>query len=212
MAENENEETGARRRILDVASQLFAENGLDGTSVRDIAKQAGLNLSLVSYYFGGKEGLYLELIQNFASDIKHQIDRVSEMFEAESMSREKISEILLMLVKTYSGLRLSHPYMGKILQRERVAGLPFARDIYEKTFTPMGEALVLQMVKAQKKGFISKDINPLLIVIFLQESIIGFHNLMDCAVEMTQSPLGRLKNFKDFENQLVHIFMNGILS
>lgn len=211
MANTKSVDLGPRQRLLEVAAKLFADRGLDGTSVRDIAKESGLNLSLVSYYFGGKEGLYLELIRSFALNIATELERVILLFEGEEPSSGTIKKFLSALVEAYSEIRSSHPQIGKILQRERVAGLPHACEIYEKTFAPVAEALVQQIVKAQKKGLVRKDINPLLIVIFLQESIIGFHNLMECPLQMTQSPLVKTKNFKDFQNQLVNIFLNGIL-
>lgn len=52
------EGTESRQLLLNAAIQLFAEQGFNGTSVRDIASKAELNVSLVSYYFGGKEALY----------------------------------------------------------------------------------------------------------------------------------------------------------
>lgn len=52
-----------REHILVVAEELFAEKGFDGTSVRDIAQQAGVNLAMISYYFGSKEKLLESLIE-----------------------------------------------------------------------------------------------------------------------------------------------------
>ena len=52
-----------REHILNVAEALFAEKGFDGTSVRDIAQQAGVNLAMISYYFGSKEKLLESLIE-----------------------------------------------------------------------------------------------------------------------------------------------------
>jgi len=52
-----------REHILNVAEELFAEKGFDGTSVRDIAQQAGVNLAMISYYFGSKEKLLESLIE-----------------------------------------------------------------------------------------------------------------------------------------------------
>src|SRR3954447_13260831 len=49
--------------ILAVAEELFGEKGFDGTSVRDIAQQAGVNLAMISYYFGSKEKLLESLIE-----------------------------------------------------------------------------------------------------------------------------------------------------
>jgi AcrR family transcriptional regulator len=55
-----------RAHILSVAEQLFAENGFDGTSVRDIAQLANVNLAMISYYFGSKEKLLEALIEDRA--------------------------------------------------------------------------------------------------------------------------------------------------
>lgn len=43
--------------ILVVTEQLIAEKGYSATSVRDIAQQAGVNVAMISYYFGSKEKL-----------------------------------------------------------------------------------------------------------------------------------------------------------
>jgi AcrR family transcriptional regulator len=50
--------TVTRKRLIGAAAGLFAERGMKGTSVRDIAREAGVNAAMVSHYFGGKEGLY----------------------------------------------------------------------------------------------------------------------------------------------------------
>ncbi len=56
-----------RVHILDSAEALFAEKGFDGTSVRDIAGHAGVNLAMISYYFGSKEKLLVALIAHRSS-------------------------------------------------------------------------------------------------------------------------------------------------
>ena len=44
-------------QIINVAEKLFAEKGFAATSVRDIANEADVNVSMISYYFGSKEKL-----------------------------------------------------------------------------------------------------------------------------------------------------------
>src|ERR1044072_5542277 len=58
------EYTGKQIQILQVAERLFAEHSFEGTSVRDIATEAGVNVAMISYYFGSKEKL-LHAIFNF---------------------------------------------------------------------------------------------------------------------------------------------------
>ena len=52
-----------KEKILKVSAKLFAEKGFYGTSIRDIAKQAKVNVAAINYHFGSKKNLYLEVIQ-----------------------------------------------------------------------------------------------------------------------------------------------------
>lgn len=56
--------TGKQRRaqLVDVGRRLFAEKGLDGTSVEEIAAKAGVSKPVVYEHFGGKEGLYAVVV------------------------------------------------------------------------------------------------------------------------------------------------------
>jgi AcrR family transcriptional regulator len=202
----------AKQRLLEAASKLFAENGLEGTSVRDISGAAGLNLSLVSYYFGGKEGLYKELIRNFALTIRSEIESIVTTAESEELSQESVEKVFSMIVACISEIRTRYPQMSLVMHRERLAGLPHAREIHEDVFGSLGESLSQYVQKAQKKGFVRKELNPLLIFIFLQEALVGFHNMIACNLKLTQNSHGQSKNFKDYQNQLVQIFLKGIFS
>ena len=58
----ENKIQDKREDILDVAERLFAEQGFEAVSIREISKEADINIAMVSYYFGSKEKLYEEVI------------------------------------------------------------------------------------------------------------------------------------------------------
>lgn len=53
-------------RLLAAAAELFAAQGYDGTTIRDVVARAGTNLNAVNYHFGGKEGLYGAVMQHLA--------------------------------------------------------------------------------------------------------------------------------------------------
>jgi len=59
-------------RILDAAQKLFAEKGLDATSVRDITAEAGCNVAAVNYHFGGKDNLYVESFRAMLRPLRDQ--------------------------------------------------------------------------------------------------------------------------------------------
>jgi AcrR family transcriptional regulator len=56
-----------REHILATAEKLFGDQGFDGTSVRDIAQHANVNLAMISYYFGSKEKLLEALLEQRAN-------------------------------------------------------------------------------------------------------------------------------------------------
>ena len=52
-----------KERIIEAATRLFAERGLDGVTVREICRAAKVNGALVNYHFRSKEGLYRECVE-----------------------------------------------------------------------------------------------------------------------------------------------------
>ena len=55
--------TDTRERILDVAEKLFMGHGYEGTSMRQITGEAGVNLAAVNYHFGSKQSLIQEVFR-----------------------------------------------------------------------------------------------------------------------------------------------------
>lgn len=75
------ESDGARERLLDAATRLFATVGYENATVRDIVGAAGTNLNAVNYYFGGKRGLYqavmlreLDRARSFTAELPRTVD------------------------------------------------------------------------------------------------------------------------------------------
>jgi AcrR family transcriptional regulator len=63
----------AREKILLAALQLFSKKGFAGTSVRDVASAADVNLAAISYHFGDKAGLYRAALYEFLEDVGDDI-------------------------------------------------------------------------------------------------------------------------------------------
>jgi AcrR family transcriptional regulator len=68
----------ARARIRDAALELFAERGVHGTSIRDIAAHAGVSAGLVQHHFGSKDGIReacdAHVVETIAAQAQHGID------------------------------------------------------------------------------------------------------------------------------------------
>lgn len=62
--------------ILDVAEKAFAELGYDGASTRMISGEAGVNMAMLNYYFGSKEGLYLAIFERKISAFRTLLQNI----------------------------------------------------------------------------------------------------------------------------------------
>ena len=54
----------SKEKILAAATKLFAQKGFDGVSIREICKEAEVNICMISYYWGGKKELYQGIIED----------------------------------------------------------------------------------------------------------------------------------------------------
>ncbi|GAA3977799.1 TetR/AcrR family transcriptional regulator [Mucilaginibacter dorajii] len=62
--------------ILDVAERVFADYGFDGASTRTISGEAGVNMAMLNYYFGSKEGLFLAVFERKISSFRTLLQNI----------------------------------------------------------------------------------------------------------------------------------------
>lgn len=65
-----------KQHIILTAVELFAEKGFDGSSIRDLAARAGVNVAMVNYYFGSKEKLFEAIVEHRASFMRGNLDEI----------------------------------------------------------------------------------------------------------------------------------------
>ncbi|WP_245676769.1 forespore capture DNA-binding protein RefZ [Bacillus solimangrovi] len=65
-------------KVLEAAVSLFNAKGYQGSSIREIAKQADVNPALISYYFGGKKGLLENLLLQFYEPYLALLNKIVE--------------------------------------------------------------------------------------------------------------------------------------
>ena len=91
----QDEKEKSRQRILDSATKLFAQRGFDGVGIREICKDANANICMISYFWGGKEGLYKGIIDNL---VERQTEYVKAFlnFDIEPKTLSKKEQIGLL--------------------------------------------------------------------------------------------------------------------
>lgn len=92
--------------LKEVALDLFARRGLHGVTIKDIAAETGLNTSLIYYYFGSKEDLFLQTVQL-------AVDRAFAQFAALAAGHTDPRQIIHDWIETHIAQRA---LIGKLVQ------------------------------------------------------------------------------------------------
>lgn len=72
------EKIDTKQKVIDAATLLFFQKGFSGTSVRDIADRANVNVSLISYYFKSKQGLLEFAVMDYYENYLQQLEQSYE--------------------------------------------------------------------------------------------------------------------------------------
>ncbi|HVY94457.1 MAG TPA: CerR family C-terminal domain-containing protein [Bryobacteraceae bacterium] len=96
-----------RARLIDAAGQVFAEQGFQSATVREICARAGANIAAVNYHFRDKAGLYLAVLRHSMSGGAGQPE------PREAALRAETPEEALRLIITSMLLRMHSPITGR---------------------------------------------------------------------------------------------------
>lgn len=189
---------------------MFAESGLDGVSVRDISRSAKMNVSLISYYFGGKDGLYKTVIQEHALRAQQSMMAVLDSSRGAQFDRQSFSQVIERFVRVLIEMRSKNSEISSILQRERLAGLPFARSVHEEIFEPMGQSFSELIERAKAQKVLQPDLRPTAYLICLVESIMGYFSFSDCHFKFQKHAYQLPEDKEAFTKFITRIFTEGI--
>lgn len=163
------DELDSKSSILDAAEALFARQGFDSTSIKEIATEAGVNSALLYYYFGDKEQLY------------HQVlSRRIEAFVAESMralaGARGPEDTLRTLIDFQTRILREQPTLPRLLVRELLDhDASHARaqiaHIAANTFRRLRETIAA----GQREGIFRADVDPRFAAISCVSQVIYFH-------------------------------------
>jgi AcrR family transcriptional regulator len=85
----------ARERVLDSAERLFAKHGFHAVSVRDITRAAGVDVALVNYHFGSKQGLFDSVLTRRSELLNRERMRLLEACIARAAPRPpKLDDVI----------------------------------------------------------------------------------------------------------------------
>lgn len=144
-----------RERLLEAARALFLRYGYRAVSSRQIGAAAGVNFAMIRYYFGGKPGLYREILQGVLPP---------EITEAMQGGRggPKLADILSNITRVWA----ANPWIaGFVLREVLVPGGPM-RTMFLREFPERLAPIVERAVRAEiERGALRADLDPKLLVL-----------------------------------------------
>ena len=139
-----SEQEDARARLIDAAIKLFAEKGYEGTSVRDLATAAGVNVAAVSYHFGSKDALYTEALRSCLAPCGEMRERMQKHLDAalKNRSRKSAEEALRGCIQNFLEVLVSPAAKhSHLVMREQSEGKQRFEPVIREFFQPVGSIL-----------------------------------------------------------------------
>jgi len=147
------EHTDKKEHIITVAEKLFSEQDFDSVSVRDLAKEANVNVAMISYYFGSKEKLFEALI---TSRIEASFGGLKEIVAQNKPFLEKMYDVIDFYMDKFT----NHTAYQKIINREMsIDTRPHFRNLIIEKIKRNKQITKAMFVEEIEKGNISPDVD-----------------------------------------------------
>ncbi len=125
-------------KIIDAATDVFVQKGMDGARMQEIADLAGINKALLHYYFRSKEKLFDAI---FSKLVGIAFPRIGQILQSDLPILEKVETV----IDTYIDLLLKYPFLPAFIIKEMNRNAtPFFSFIEKKEFSIQPILKILQ--------------------------------------------------------------------
>ena len=138
--------------MLAAATPMFARHGLNGVSVRSLASAAGVNLSMISYHFGGKEGLYAEILKMQFEGFRY----IDDIAKRDLPPMEKFELYIRGTIRRYR----ENPYLLRYYVSELTNPTPCFRTIVRPAVQRVLKVLRKTIEQGISRNQLRKTLNP----------------------------------------------------
>jgi TetR/AcrR family transcriptional regulator len=192
--EMDKDKIDKKDHILDVAERVFSELGFDGASTRTISGEAGVNMAMLNYYFGSKEGLFIAVFNRKITGFQNLLQNIGN--DDNATAWDKIEKY----IELYTQRVVTNNCFQKMLYQEM--SMQRRGELSDK----ITEILMVNVSELHKilqdgvdKGEFSKDIDMEMVT----ATIYGTKNFIINAPQLTSKLLGYdIQNDKLLEERL----------
>lgn len=168
LATEHRKPSDTREALLEAARRVFAEKGYAGATVKDLAESAGVNISLVSYHFGGKEGLYQTCLESFGADRAEASERILKA----PVSREDFTLRLQLFAEDFIEFHVKNADGCKVVHRAMESIDEITCSVFKKFFFRVFEALNSFIEAAKIKRLVRDEMDSEICAILMFGSLV----------------------------------------
>jgi AcrR family transcriptional regulator len=173
-----NDPEGTRRNIVEVATREFADKGLSGARVDEIAARTKTSKRMIYYYFGGKEGLYIAVLEEAYRKIRG-VEATLDL--AQRPPEEALRTLVAFTFDYYS----AHPEFVRLVMTENILnGIYLSRSkVIQRLNVNVIDTLGDLLARGQRAGTFRRDLDP--VELHMSISALGFFNIANRATFST---------------------------
>ncbi len=138
--EDSQESLSTQQKILCAAGQVFAEKGFRNATVREICKNADVNVASVNYYFRDKERLYIESVK-FARQTRANEYPLPD-WDDQTGPKQRLQDFVRTMIHRIHGIQ-QPAWQVQLLVREILFPTNACRELVEQYFKPVFHRLLM---------------------------------------------------------------------
>ena len=175
------------QRILDAAQEVFAQDGLDGASIRSVARKVGCDPALIYYHFENKEALFTALLERKFPLLLEDLRRIA------ADQGRSTAERLWRVLRAYHKHLAGDAGFRAMVQGSLLRGAEGLRDSLTQRITPILRSLIGLVEEGIRRGQIRPEVQPMLCIFFLVRMEFELLDLVPVmGSRFTDLPPGRL--------------------
>jgi TetR/AcrR family transcriptional regulator len=140
-----------RDALLRIARQMFARRGFEATSVREIARDCGVDVALIAHHCGSKDALWLAVVGQIAEQVRPLLKATEELQRSALPARERVERALSLLIEEV----FAEPDIGLFFSTAATESGERSDVLIEQLVRPYRNVVVPLLKQAAKAGEIS---------------------------------------------------------
>ena len=154
---------GTSEQILSAAIELFSQKGMNGTTTREIAAKAGVNIAALHYHWGGKEDLMKAVYQR----VLDEVAVLATEFFSQTYPNSNLAEGFARMLGRVYDFFADHPAYARVILYGDLEDPAFLKSLREQTVAPLIQQMSFYLKGLMAAGVLAKtDPEPLLIMLY----------------------------------------------